>query len=271
MKAKRELFALAAIPILVATIIWLPPWGFLAILGLAIIVACHEFLEMARSAGYVVGRRLPLVLLAALLVASWLRGIAGLGVAVIATLLLLVTARLAHKAAPEGSFAGVASETFAVVYLGVTAACLGWIRMWPADDLGIRWLFFYLACIWVGDSGAYYVGRNFGRHKMAPKISPNKTMEGLAGCIVTTYLAAAVAAVVLGLDAGWVHIFVLATILAAAAPLGDLVESLFKRDSGVKDSSSLLPGHGGFLDRTDSLVFGAPVFLGYLVIAGLLG
>jgi phosphatidate cytidylyltransferase len=88
--------------------------------------------------------------------------------------------------------------------------------------------------------------------------------------VLTTYAAAAVAAAVLDLGVSWVHIFGLATILGLAAPIGDLVESQFKRDTGVKDSSSLIPGHGGFLDRTDSLFYGAPVFLGYLVITGLL-
>jgi phosphatidate cytidylyltransferase len=134
----------------------------------------------------------------------------------------------------------------------------------------MKLLFFFLATIWVGDSGAYYVGKNFGRHKMSPKISPNKTFEGLAGGVVTTYVAAAVAARVLDLGLSATHVVALATILAAAGPLGDLIESLFKRDSGIKDSSNLLPGHGGFLDRTDSLFFAAPLVLGYLVATGLM-
>ena len=104
---------------------------------------------------------------------------------------------------------------------------------------------------------------------MSPRISPNKTLEGLFGAVVTTYAAAAVMAFVLDLSIDPIHVVALATILAAAAPIGDLVESQFKRDSGVKDSSSLLPGHGGFLDRTDSLFYAAPVFLGYLVVANL--
>ncbi len=125
-------------------------------------------------------------------------------------------------------------------------------------------------CIWVGDSGAYYVGRNFGKHKMSPRTSPNKTIEGLAGGIVATYAAAAFLAWILKLEMAPVHIFALATILAIAAPVGDLIESQFKRDSGVKDSSTLLPGHGGLLDRTDSLVYAAPPVLGYLLLTGLL-
>jgi phosphatidate cytidylyltransferase len=106
---------------------------------------------------------------------------------------------------------------------------------------------------------------------MSPKISPNKTFEGLAGGIATTYVAAVVAAFILDLELSAIHIFALATILAAAAPVGDLIESLFKRDSGIKDSSNLIPGHGGLLDRTDSLFYPAPLVLGYLLLTGLVG
>ena len=105
---------------------------------------------------------------------------------------------------------------------------------------------------------------------MSPRISPNKTMEGLAGGIAATFIAAAAAAWALRLDVAGTHVAALAAILAVAAPVGVLVESLFKRDSGVKVSSALLPGHGGLLDRTDSLLYAAPPVLGYLLITGLI-
>jgi len=257
---RRELFAAAAIPIMVVTIGWLPPWGFLAILGVAALLACDEYLKLARAADIVVGRWLVLVLTGALLVASWLHGVNGLAVTAVAALVILPTIRLARPDSPPGSLAGVAAECFAVLYLGATAACLGWLRLWPEEPDGVKVLF-----------GAYYVGKNFGRHKMSPKISPNKTFEGLAGGIATTYVAAIVAAFILDLELSAIHIFALATILAAAAPVGDLIESLFKRDSGIKDSSNLIPGHGGLLDRTDSLFYPAPLVLGYLLLTGLVG
>jgi phosphatidate cytidylyltransferase len=267
---KRELLALVAIPILVVTIGWAPAWGFLIILGAATLFACDEYLRLARNADIIVGRWLVLILIGTLLVVSWMLDGSGFVFAAAASLVIVPTVRLARPEAPEGSLAGVAVECFAVLYLGTTAVCLGWIRLWPDEPNGMKMLFFFLATIWVGDSGAYYVGKNFGRHKMSPKISPNKTFEGLAGSIVTTYAAAAAAAWVLDLGLSAVHVVALATILVAAAPLGDLVESLFKRDSGIKDSSNLLPGHGGFLDRTDSLFYAAPPVLGYLVLTGLI-
>ncbi len=268
---KREGLAVVAIPLLVAAIIWLPPTAFLGLLGIALALAADELLTMARGSGVAVGRFVPLAVLAGLLVASWHSGVLGMAVAAIAAVVILPTVQLGHPTAPEGGFAGSAAATFTVLYVGLCGACLGWLRVLPEGDLGIRLLFLFLATIWVGDSGAYYVGSHFGRHKMTPRISPNKTWEGLAGGVVATFAAVAAGKVAFGLPWSWGHMVALAAILAVAAPVGDLIESQFKRDTKVKDSSSLIPGHGGFLDRTDSLLYAAPPVLGYLSAVGLIG
>ena len=270
MHLQRILVALVAVPILAAVIIWLPAEVFLAFLGVAAVLACDEFLKMTRAAGFSAGRFVPLASAAALLAAAWTAGVVGFTIAVLAIVVLLPTVRLRHPDAPAGSMGAVACEYMAVFMVAATAASFGWIRLWPGDELGIRLVLFFLVCVWVGDSGAFYVGRTFGRHKMSPRISPNKTFEGLAGGIAATFAAAFVLRWLLGLNLAPIHLAALAAILAVAGPLGDLVESLFKRDSGVKDSSSLLPGHGGFLDRTDSLFYPAPAVLAYLFGAGLL-
>lgn len=126
---------------------------------------------------------------------------------------------------------------------------------------GHRWLLVALAIVWAGDTGAYFVGRAFGKHKLAPRISPNKSVEGLFGGMVCALLAAAV----LGWYAGvtpeqlpWLLIVALATFLASV--VGDLFESLLKRHIGVKDSGDILPGHGGILDRIDAVLAALPVF-----------
>ncbi len=269
-RGQRELVAVAAIPILAATILLLPPWAFLTVLGGAVAIACDELLTMARSAGFSVSRWPQIIAVASVMAASWEFGFTGTAVAATAAVVVVPTLRITSEQAPTGSFGGTAVELFSILYLGLTASCLGWLRLWPAEPLGVKLLLFYLVCIWVGDSGAYYVGRNFGRHKMSPRISPNKTFEGLAGGIAATFIAAAAASWVLRLEIGGTHVAALAALLAAAAPLGDLVESLFKRDSGVKDSSTLLPGHGGLLDRTDSLLYAAPWVLGYALVMGLI-
>ncbi len=268
---KRELFAVVALPIVLVVIVLLPAWVFLAVVGIAVALAGNELLIMARQAGVHTLRWLPLAGLAAVMVASWRYGAGGFLAATAAVVVVLPAAQLRHRDAPKGSLAGVATASFAVLYLGLTAAALGWLRIWPSDDgTAIRLILLYLGTIWLGDSGAYYVGSHLGRHSMSPRISPNKTWEGLAGGVLTSFLATAALRHLLRLDLPWPHLAAVATILAVSTPLGDLVESQFKRDCGVKDSSGLLPGHGGLLDRTDSLLYSAPPFLGYLVAAGLL-
>ena len=123
------------------------------------------------------------------------------------------------------------------------------------------WLVFLLmAIVWLGDTAAYYVGSRIGRHKMAPTISPKKSWEGAAAGLVTSLIAAAVWSIARlgGLDPALLGV---AAVAAVAAQVGDLVESLIKRGVGVKDSGSVLPGHGGVLDRMDAMLFAAPVLL----------
>ncbi len=266
----REIVGFLLGPAVLAVILLLPPWVFLALLAAVVLAAAGELLAMARSAGVPCGVWLPLLTLAALLLAAWRFDATGLAVAAAATLTILPAAQLAHPERPRGGLTGAAVSCFAVLFLGVGGACLGWLRTLPDEQLAPRLVVFFLVCIWSGDSGAYYVGRALGRHHMSPRISPKKTWEGLAGGIAATFAAAAALKLLLTLDLGWAETLGVAAILAVVAPVGDLVESHFKRDTGVKDSSTVLLGHGGFLDRTDSLLFGAPPVLAYLLSAGLL-
>jgi len=234
------------------------------------VIAADELLTMARRSGVPSWRWLPLALLGLLLVAAWTRGPTGLAAAAILTVVVLPTAQMTRPESPTGGLAGSAVSCLAVLYLGLTGACLGWLRLWPDPTVAVQLLLLFLFSIWVGDSGAYYVGSRMGRHKMSPSISPNKTWEGLAGGSIATIGAAALLNGVLGRPLGWSHVLAVAAILAVAAPVGDLVESQFKRDTGIKDSSTLIPGHGGFLDRTDSLLYAAPPVLAYLLVAGVI-
>ena len=266
----REALAFVAIPVLLSIIIFAPVWAFLVVLGVAALLAGDELLGMARGAGIPCGRWLPLLSLVAVLATAWVGSRDQLLVALFAVALLIPTFQLASPTRPDGALTGTAAALLVPIYIGLGATALGWLRQWPQGDWGIRFVLLFLGTIWIGDSGAYYVGKTFGRHPMAPRISPKKTWEGLAGGVTTTIAGAFLLRIGLGVDLAWQHTLAVALILAVTAPVGDLVESQLKRATGVKDSSSLLPGHGGLLDRTDSLFYSAPPVLGYLLVAGVL-
>ncbi len=131
-------------------------------------------------------------------------------------------------------------------------------------------VFFVLILIWVADSGAYFAGRAWGRRKLAPHVSPGKSWEGVVGGLVGVLLAGALGGYLFGLAPGALPLFIgISVATAAISVLGDLFESLVKRESGIKDSGHILPGHGGIMDRIDSLTAAAPVYLFLLWITGL--
>jgi phosphatidate cytidylyltransferase len=126
---------------------------------------------------------------------------------------------------------------------------------------GHRWLFVALAIVWAADSGAYFAGRHYGRRKLAPRISPNKTVEGLAGGLVCGLAVALAFAPLAGATLAQLPAVALVALVAVAfSVVGDLFESLLKRHVGAKDSGDLIPGHGGILDRIDGVVAALPVF-----------
>jgi len=122
-------------------------------------------------------------------------------------------------------------------------------------------LFFVFVLVWAADTGAYFCGKSFGRHKLAPNVSPGKTVEGFIGGLLSAMLVAFLVASFFTLPSEKVYLFYMAALLTTlASALGDLNESIFKREAGLKDSGNLLPGHGGILDRIDSLTAAVPVF-----------
>lgn len=126
-------------------------------------------------------------------------------------------------------------------------------------DAGAVWIFLVFAVTIVGDTGAYVVGKRFGRHRMTPYVSPNKSWEGAIGGMIAASIAGTLAVAILGLPVSLGVGFLLGIVGSLAGQFGDLAESLIKRQIGVKDSGNLIPGHGGLLDRIDSLLFTAPV------------
>jgi phosphatidate cytidylyltransferase len=167
-----------------------------------------------------------------------------------------------------GALDRVGRLVLGLVYPALLLAWLPLLRRLAPDAYGRNVVFLLLVCIWLGDSGAYFAGRAFGRHRLAPRVSPKKTWEGVGGGLVASVAGAVVFGEIADLPwASWQAAAVGAA-LCVAGIVGDLAESLLKRAVGVKDSGTFLPGHGGALDRLDSILFGAPVLYLLLVVLG---
>jgi len=152
------------------------------------------------------------------------------------------------------------------VYIFVLLSFVYDIRFRIVDDKGSALLLFFLLIQWIGDTFAYFTGRIWGRHKLAPVISPKKTIEGtLGGLLGSTIVGLLISVTLFQSQAIWLYGLV-GLVVGGLGQLGDLLESMFKRTSGVKDSSNLIPGHGGMLDRLDSVIFTAPVYFGLMTL-----
>ncbi|HYG65009.1 MAG TPA: phosphatidate cytidylyltransferase [Thermoanaerobaculia bacterium] len=280
---QRLLTAAVATPLVLAAVFLLPGLWFFLFVALAIELAVYEYITIVRHRAPNAPLRLLLVLvpLASLGIWWWLSGEAspvqpGLPLLVGAVLMSVGVGTLVlfGKTPLEETLTTLGIFGFGIPYFAVAVASTVGIQQ-TADPGGVPnhgpWLIVLLfAIVWLGDTAAYYIGSRWGRHKMAPVISPKKSWEGAAAGFVTGLLAA-VAWSYLRLGRLEPRLLVVAAVTAAAAQIGDLVESMIKRGAGVKDSGSILPGHGGFLDRLDALLFAAPVLLLALWVLGLHG
>jgi phosphatidate cytidylyltransferase len=158
-----------------------------------------------------------------------------------------------------------ASTVFGIFYAGVLLTCAAALKRDGGGNHGGDWILFVLVVMWLGDTGAYFAGRFLGKHKLYEAVSPKKTWEGAFGGIAGSLLAASVMKLTRFHDAlPWLDLVLIAVPGAMLGQMGDLVESLFKRSTGVKDSGSILPGHGGILDRIDAVLFFAPYVYVYM-------
>jgi phosphatidate cytidylyltransferase len=260
---KRVLTAAVGIPLALWAVFRLPEAWFLVLVLIIIELAVIEYVRLARawaSKRVLAFLYLAVPLVSALLTPWWLAegwfgvqiltGIVSISVIAIAAAVWVLFARVPV----EESMVSVGSLCFGFFYLVIPAASLCYLQY--AEP----WLLFLLlALVWTGDSAAYVVGSRFGNHKLAPVISPNKSLEGAAASVVGA-LAVAFVWREFYIEQTGLSLMVLVVFTNIAAQLGDLVESMLKRGAGVKDSGSLVPGHGGVLDRFDALFFAAPVF-----------
>jgi phosphatidate cytidylyltransferase len=243
--------------ILASLLIWRP--AFLAVLTAAILVAVVE-LTRALHAGRFTPPLVPL-LVGALAIEglAWSRGPTGLVVGFLITALAVLLWRLGEG--PVGYLKDAASGVLVALYVPMLA---GFAVLLLVPDDGATRVIAFIATVVASDVGGYAAGVLFGKHAMAPSISPKKSWEGMAGS-VTTCMLVATPFVVFGLDGPWWGGLLFGAAVAISATIGDLGESLIKRDLGIKDMGNLLPGHGGIMDRLDSLLPSAA--LAYLLLS----
>jgi phosphatidate cytidylyltransferase len=273
----RVLTAAVLIPIVIVALVWGPDWVVVALVALVALVAVGEYLRLAKLAGYRGYARWTLVCALGAVFAQWQAihverhalpgGVLLLhqvptvsleSVLVAFALGIAVAGALGRRAIRE-ILPGAAASAAGLLLVALPFSYL--LRLYGAPR-GPRWVIFVLVVIWAGDTGAYLVGRAIGRRPMAPQLSPKKTWEGAAGNLAASLIAAV--AFVRWLDTPTVLLLVAAALVNVAGQFGDLLESAYKRAAGVKDSGLLLPGHGGMLDRIDSLIFAAPMAWWYV-------
>jgi phosphatidate cytidylyltransferase len=269
--------AAVGIPLGVA-LVWAGGMLLAAIVVLVALGAADEFYAMARKKGLFPHRWLGMtgvvLVIGAVAVDPRIQVLSAVGWLVVVGMALLGLAAVIWRPGPAGpamSSAGVTLLGF--IYGGGTLAFALLLRSLPegvgGGPLGVRWegafvLMFPLIVTWMGDSCAYFAGRRFGRRKLIPAVSPKKTVEGGIGGLVGAVGTAAVLHILVlstipGLDLTLHWVLVTGFILGCTAQVGDLAESVLKREAGVKDSGSLLPGHGGILDRFDAILFNVPL------------
>jgi phosphatidate cytidylyltransferase len=260
---QRILTALVLAPLAIAAVLFMPTSAFMVIVAAALLLGLWEWTRLIGVEGHPL-RALVLAVHAGLL--AWLawRGWPGVfpWVALAGVLwwglasLWLIHMKFGSALTTANRWMKLAIGTFLVVPAWCAAAMLH-----GDGELGPRWTLYALAIVWAADTGAYFVGSRIGGPKMAPSISPGKTWSGFGGGMATVIVLSLVAAPIFGLGWNEAPLLLLASVLAGlASVVGDLFESIVKRHAGAKDSGYLIPGHGGVLDRIDSVLAALPVF-----------
>ena len=275
MTGTRILTAAILIPAVVAAVLWCGTAVLAALVAIVVVFCLHEFFRLSAASG-AAGHPRWTTVCALLLVGLqwtgslypgvWMQSEFGFlyspehtpfppEIALVIFLLGAAVLAVAGRVPWKDAISGLGVDSAALLLVAFPLSFL--VPLHAARSLGPRMVLFLLVLLWAGDSLAYFTGRAIGRHKMAPELSPGKTWEGAAANLVGAVLVAVVATRWIPLPL--VHLCVMAALANLAGQLGDLTESAYKRAAGAKDSGSLLPGHGGMLDRVDSLIFAAPV------------
>ena len=254
----RVLSALVLVPLVLGVVWFLPPAGTLALAVVASILAVLEYVRLAAGLGIGVPRALTMVMVVAGCVAVGQAAVPPEIVVLGAVVLIGSTVTFSSVPGPS-ALPRAAAAMFAPAYIGFPLGAIAAIRTMGGREA----VLLLMATIVISDSAQYYTGRAFGRSPLAPSISPKKTREGAIGGVVFGTLAMIVGGHYVFQSPLWV-LAILGAAISLLGIVGDLFESLLKRSAGLKDSSNLIPGHGGVLDRIDSWLFAAPVYYAFV-------
>ncbi len=265
----RVIVSIFAIPIILAASYFGKLFFFMLILGIALI-SFYEFSAMLENKGSHPNKWLGFIAVIILVSANYINFSETFTFLILFVIIISAVEMFRNKGTELYNIGGTLLATF---YISFFAGSLIGIREFYPDvsSLYLRGgliIISMLASIWLCDSAAYYGGKKFGRRKLFPRISPNKTWEGAIFGFIFAVIAMVIAKFLFLDFLNWSAIIAFGVIIGIGGQIGDLVESLFKRDAGVKDSSALIPGHGGIFDRFDSLLFTAPIILLYLKYFG---
>ena len=262
---KRVISGVVAIPIVVGIVWYGSTLLFFVLVSLAVLIACQEYFRMLQNTGV---RGYPICgtgLAFLLLLSFYFKGDYFLEWGVVASLTLFLSWFLSGRDV-ESALSDISGTLLGVLYV---AGLSGYYLLIRELEMGHAWILFLFVIVWLGDIGAYYGGRSMGKTPLAPSVSPNKTVEGAVAGLLGSLVGAGLMQVWLLKGVSLVDCLIVALVCGIIGQFGDLAESLLKRNTGVKDSSNLIPGHGGVLDRIDSLLFAGPAFfLCYKLLLG---
>jgi len=265
---QRTITSIIAIPVVIILIWFGWPWFTIFAAGWSA-CATYEFYAIVRnSKGVLPLTWFGLIWVALLVFSPHIRYEHSLPLIITGAVIIPLVYSLGRTRGKENAFANWAWTIAGIFYIGWLVSYMVALRSLP-DGRG--WVMLAMGATFASDICAFLAGRTFGKHRLAPYISPNKTWEGslagIAGAVAVSILIVRV----FNLPVGYLEAVLLGVLISAAGQIGDLVKSLFKRNSGVKDSGKAIPGHGGFLDRTDSMAFAGLVvylYVFYIVLRG---
>ena len=274
---RRALSVVVLVPLVLLIIYW-GDWLYLLLVSIAVVMMQVEYCRLAQHFTEKLNPVMPALLTGTFCLFAYFLPILTQTVSASTVIFSFFTFLFIYVFA-ESIFRGkVAGELLAATLKLTGILTIGWalgyhlILLRNAEPVGMHLIFLLAGIIWSSDTGAYLVGRAFGKHKLGTPVSPRKTVEGtIGGLVVGTLTSFVISMVLLQGTLTWVNAVFIGLLLSVLGQLGDLSASLMKRTAGVKDSGQVIPGHGGFIDRCDSLIFSTPVLYYYLELTGNLG